>query len=95
MAALHSISTGLSADKEKENGQYKSPDYQKSMTKFREDIWGISDYEKIHLFLNGENVIPDEIAKVEGISATENKKRGEKHNKHFAPFIKKKKLIWS
>lgn len=94
MAALHSISNGLSPDHEKETGRYKSPDYQHSMTKLRADIRDLSDYEKMHLFLSAENVLPDEIADIGGAATAENKKRGEKHNKQFAPFIKEK-LIWS
>jgi hypothetical protein len=94
MAALHSIANGLCPEEEKEIGKYKSPDYQKSMTTLRDAMQGISDYEKMHLFLDAENVIPAQIAAVEGSATPENKKRGEKHKNPFAPFIKEK-LIWS
>ncbi len=94
MAALHSIATSLSPDRENEPGAYKSPDYQKSMNNLRNALQGMTDYEKIHLFLHSENVIPEEIAEISGHSIPENKKRGPKHNRQFIPFIKEK-LIWS
>ena len=94
MAVLHSISKSLCPLQEKEKGKYKSPDYQKSMSHFREAIGGISDYEKIQLFLLAENVIPEEIT-ASGVSTPgKNKTRGQKHNWHILPFIKKK-LQWS
>src|ERR1700748_3815518 len=55
MAALHSISLELAPATDR-SIQFKSPDYQQSMTKFRESITGISDLEKFRLFLELESV---------------------------------------
>lgn len=76
--------------------QFKSPDYQKNIVKFREAVGEVSDYEKILLFMNFENVVPDEIPGLSGLSpasaGSENRKEHTK--KSIIPYIKEK-LIWS
>ncbi|HMH21667.1 MAG TPA: hypothetical protein VK563_07820 [Puia sp.] len=72
MAALHSLSgsLGLPGEGPGDGGreiQFKSPDYQKSMVRFREEVGEITDYEKILLFLNFEHVAPSEIPRLSGL----------------------------
>src|SRR5579859_4788734 len=57
MAALHSISLELEPSTDR-SIQFKSPDYQRSMTNFRDTIGGISDLEKFRLFMEFEKVAP-------------------------------------
>src|SRR6202000_1552224 len=67
MAALHSISLELEPARDR-SIQFKSPDYQQSMTKFRDSINGISDLEKFRLFMEIENVPVENMAQFTGIS---------------------------
>jgi hypothetical protein len=76
--------------------QFKSPDYQRTMLKFRESMGEISDYEKILLFLEFEKVPPRDIADLTGLMAP--KKRvslKEQPKKSWIPYLKEKLLIWS
>jgi len=61
MTALHAISRRVEPATDR-TIQFKSPDYQRSMLKFRDSVGEISDYEKILLFLEFEKVAPADIA---------------------------------
>jgi hypothetical protein len=100
MAALHSITLGLeahgpqsAADKEI---RFKSPDFQNSMLKFREAVGEISDDEKICLFLQLEDVGPDEIRDLVGAShaKTGTAREWSWSGRDFIPYLKQK-LVWS
>lgn len=104
MAALHSISMELepSADR---TLQFKSPDYQRSMTRLRESVGEASDYEKFRLFLEFEKMPADDLTHLTGLplprSSAGKKKEKEielplprKTLFNFIPYLKEK-LVWS
>jgi hypothetical protein len=94
MAALHSISLELAPAKDR-TIQFKSPDYQRSMSSFRGNLEGISDLEKFRLFLELEQVPADQMPAFTGI--TGNRKIGKETEApvwNFIPYLKEK-LIWS
>lgn len=94
MTALHSIQLRLKPEQDTVI-QFKSPDYQRSMSKFRESVGEISDYEKILLFLELEKVPASEIEGLTGF--TPSRKRvslKEQPRKSFIPYLKEK-LVWS
>ncbi len=94
MTALHSIQLRLEPVEDTVI-QFKSPDYQRSMLKFRETVGEISDYEKILLFLELEKVPASEIEGITGF--TPSRKRvslKEQPKKSFIPYLKEK-LVWS
>ncbi len=103
MAALHSITLDLQPDRER-TLQFKSPDYQRSMTKFRESIGETSDYEKFRLFLEFEKMPAEELTHLTGLPlpkvATGKKKEKEIGSSparkafNFIPYLKEK-LVWS
>ena len=97
MAALHSISLELEPAADR-SLQFKSPDYQRSMTNFRESMGSVSDLEKFRIFLEFEKVAPEEMAGLTGISfgsrSANRKKEPETARKNFIPYLKEK-LIWS
>src|ERR1700761_2060773 len=61
MSALHSITLELEPAFDR-SIQFKSPDYQRSMSNFREAVKDISDLEKFRLFLELEKVGTEEIS---------------------------------
>ncbi|MBS1661364.1 MAG: hypothetical protein JST68_09980, partial [Bacteroidetes bacterium] len=67
MAALHSISTALEPETDR-TLQFKSPDFQRSITRFRESVGEASDLEKFRLFLAFEKMPNEELANLTGIS---------------------------
>jgi hypothetical protein len=100
MAALHSISLELEPAHDT-TIQFKSPDYQRSMSSFRESVRGISDLEKFRLFLELENVPAAEMPALTGLSNTIPGNRKQRHEtpepvpvRNFIPYLKEK-LIWS
>ena len=97
MAALHSISLELEPAADR-SIQFKSPDYQRSMTNFRDSMGTISDLEKFRLFLEFEKVAPEEMVPLTGISldsrSINRKKETDAARKNFIPYLKEK-LIWS
>jgi hypothetical protein len=98
MAALHSISRELEADADR-TIQFKSPDYHRSMINFREAIQHISDLEKFRLFLELEQVAPENIPALTGVANPipapgKQKKEAQASGKNFIPHIKEK-IIWS
>ena len=96
MAALHSISRELASDADR-TIQYKSPDYHRSMINFREAINDVSDLEKFCLFLELENVAPENIPALTGVANPvpgKQKKETQTSGKNFIPHIKEK-IIWS
>ena len=103
MAALHSITMDLQPDNER-TLQFKSPDYQRSMTKFRESIGEATDYEKFRLFLEFEGMPAEELTHLTGLPlpqrATGKKKEKEsgmpaaRKAFNFIPYLKEK-LVWS
>jgi hypothetical protein len=96
MAALHSISLELQSA-HNTTIQFKSPDYQRSMSSFRESVRGISDLEKFRLFLELENVPADEIVLFTGVANRPPVKKQREvpaAAKNFIPYLKEK-LIWS
>src|ERR1700743_1188815 len=72
MAALHSISQAL-APAVNRSIQFKSPDYQRSMTQFRESVGEVSDYEKFRLFMEFEKVPATETSGLTGINHRDRK----------------------
>jgi len=108
MAALHSIRLDLEPESDR-TLQFKSPDFQRIMTQFRESVGEVSDAEKFRLFMELEKVPYDEMAELTGMTATSNSNRttapgsqtaangqvrGGKPKKNFIPYLKEK-LIWS
>jgi hypothetical protein len=97
MAALHSISQELGPAVDR-TIQFKSPDFQRSMTNFRETMGTLSDLEKFRLFLEFEKVSPEEMVSLTGINIgdrrTNLKKEADGARKNFIPYLKEK-LIWS
>jgi hypothetical protein len=101
MAALHSISLDMDPDADR-TIQFKSPDFQRSMTSFRETMGAISDLEKFRLFLEFEKVSSDEMLSLTGLHFNsrpanrkkESEKEAETARKNFIPYLKEK-LIWS
>jgi|ERR1700722_16262050 hypothetical protein len=96
MAALHSISQELQPAVDR-TIQFKSPDYQRSMTDFRGLVNGISDLDKFRLFLELEKVDPENIPALTGVANPipgKQKKETEASGKNFIPHIKEK-IIWS
>ncbi|HZE84512.1 MAG TPA: hypothetical protein VE035_09395 [Puia sp.] len=90
MAALHSLAGSLGKGNEI---QFKSPDYQRSMLKFRETVGEITDYEKILLFLHFEGVAPTEITALSGFQSSGRKSPETKAKRSFIPYLKG--LIWN
>ena len=98
MAALHSIGLELEPARER-TLQFKSPDYQRSISNFRDSVKGISDLEKFRLFLELENVPAEDVASLTGITNTTQAARKKQTaaaapTKNFIPYLKEK-LIWS
>ncbi|HMI62191.1 MAG TPA: hypothetical protein VK518_14830 [Puia sp.] len=103
MAALHSITMDMQPVTER-TLQFKSPDYQRSMTKFRESIGDASDYEKFRLFLEFEKMPAEELTHLTGLPlpkvAAGKKKEKEiglptaRKAFNFIPYLKEK-LVWS
>ncbi len=104
MAALHSITMEPEPARERAI-QFKSPDYQRSMTRFRESIGEASDYEKFRLFLEFEGMPTEELTHLTGLplpGGVAGKKK-EKESElplqrkalfNFIPYLKEK-LVWS
>ena len=104
MAALHSIAMELQPVTIR-TLQFKSPDYQRSMTKFRESIGEASDYEKFRLFLEFEKMPAEELTHLTGLllpkgaAGKKKEKEGElpasrKAFFNFIPYLKEK-LVWN
>jgi DNA-directed RNA polymerase specialized sigma24 family protein len=105
MAALHSIRLDLDQANHATDRalHFKSPDFQRSMVKFRESIGEASDLEKFRLFLELEKVPAEEIAELTGVTTktiahdsagAQVPGSREKIKKNFIPYLKEK-LIWS
>jgi len=103
MAALHSITQELGPAKDR-TLQFKSPDYQRSMTRFRESVGEASDYEKFRLFLEFEKMPAGELTHLTGLPLP-GRAAGKKKEKesllpiprkpfNFIPYLKEK-LVWS
>lgn len=98
MAALHSISLELEPARNT-TIQFKSPDYQRSMSSFRDSVRGISDLEKFRLFLELENVPPADVPGLTGLANVSTGNRKQRREapappRNFIPYLKEK-LIWS
>ena len=98
MAALHSIRLDLEPAANREI-HFKSPDFQRNMTQFRESVGEVSDLDKFRLFLALEKVTPDEMGDFTGFPATGQQSARipggkERLLKNFIPYLKEK-LIWS
>lgn len=97
MSALHSISLELEPALDR-TIQFKSPDYQRSISNFRETMGTVSDLEKFQLFLEFENISADEMTSLTGLPVSNRpairKKENETARKNFIPYLKEK-LIWS
>ena len=96
MAALHSISRELEPAADR-TIQFKSPDYHRSMINFRELVKDVSDLEKFRLFLELENVAPENIPALTGVANPvpgKQKNEAQTSGKPFIPHIKEK-IIWS
>jgi hypothetical protein len=91
MAALYSITQRLS--RPTEGGiQFKSPDYQKSITHFRSIVGSAPDYEKIMIFLNVEKWPADRTEELSGFSTVAGHTRvrhgPQKDRSHIKPATK-------
>jgi hypothetical protein len=93
MSALHSISLGMEPAMDR-SIQFKSPDYQRNMSRFRESVGEASDYDKILLFLGFEKVSADTISDLTGYVPAKREALRENSKKNFIPYLKEK-LIWS
>lgn len=97
MAALHSIALATEAAPVG-TIQFKSPDYQRSMSELTHLIGDTSDYEKFRLFLEFEKVPPEELAGLTGLRGNDRiqfvKNENEIAKKNIIPYLKEK-LIWS
>jgi hypothetical protein len=95
MAALHSITSGLSSPTDT-GIQFKSPDYQKSMTHFRQLVGKAGDYEKIMIFLNFEKWPADRNEELSGLSPVPDRPMAHpalQKDREINPTLKDK-LIW-
>jgi hypothetical protein len=93
MAALHSLSRELNGPVDG-GTVFESPDYQKSMSGFRDAIEGITDYEKILLFLNFEKVGTGDIPGLTGLAPTPSKDPRQAVGQRLIPHVKEK-ILWS
>jgi hypothetical protein len=97
MAALHSIALAAE-DAPTGTIQFKSPDYQRSMSELYASIGDASDYEKIRLFLEFEKIPTGELATLTGLPANDRvqfvENEQEITKKNLIPYLKEK-LIWS
>lgn len=97
MSALHSISLGLEPAMDR-SIQFKSPDYQRNMSRFHDSMGSASDYDKILLFLGFEKVQADAISDLTGAvpakRAAQQAAMQGNGKKNFIPYLKEK-LIWS
>ncbi|GGA86851.1 hypothetical protein [Puia dinghuensis] len=97
MAALHSISLEMEPAADR-TIQFKSPDYQRCISQFRETMGSVSDIDKFRLFMEFEKVSPEEMNGLTGIDISKRtapaKKESETARKNFIPYLKEK-LIWS
>jgi hypothetical protein len=104
MAALHSIAMELQPVTTR-TLQFKSPDYQRSMTKFRESVGEASDYDKFRLFLEFEKMPAEELTHLTGLLLPKDTggKKKEKESElptsrrafsNFIPYLKEK-LVWN
>lgn len=95
MAALHSIAAA--ADNSGEM-QFKSPDYQRSMTALGNAVGRVSDYEKFLLFMEFEHIPQAELGSLIGRAAMPGRQPAkteiETPRKEIIPSIKDK-IIWS
>ena len=93
MVALHSITLEMEPVVDR-SIRFKSPDYQKNMLQFRERMGNISDYDKMRLFLEFQQLSSVEIADLTGPMPSRNVIPKEGIKKNFIPYLKEK-LIWS
>lgn len=93
MVALHSIALEMQPAVDR-SIRFKSPDYQKNMLQFRERMGNISDYDKMRLFLEFQQLSSVEIADLTGPMPSRNVIPKEGIKKNFIPYLKEK-LIWS
>jgi hypothetical protein len=104
MAALHSITTEMAPVVER-SIQFKSPDYQRSMTRLRQSMGEASDYEKFRLFLELERMPAEELTQLTGLPLSRNasgkkKEKGaelpqlQRRSFNFIPYLKQK-LVWN
>ena len=106
MAALHTISMELEGVTPS-SMQFKSPDYQRSMTQFRECMGEASDYEKFRLFLEFEKLPAEDLTHLTGLPLPKGmvSKKKEKESESSLPILRKspfnfipylkEKLVWN
>lgn len=95
MAALHSISHSLQGVSNKDI-QFKSPDFQNTMTRFRGAVGEISDYSKLRLYLQLEGINPDQFNRLTGQPTIERKPSlsWSWSGKNFIPYLKQI-MVWN
>ncbi|HEY6899539.1 MAG TPA: hypothetical protein VI233_02805 [Puia sp.] len=100
MAALHSITAELEPESDR-TLQFKSPDFQRSISRFRESVGEATDYEKFRLFLAFEKMPAEELTNLTGIASQKTAlRRKEKEAElprkqfNFIPYLKEK-LVWN
>jgi hypothetical protein len=86
MAALHSI--GMEAEPNRAM-EFKSPDYQRSMTELGAAIGSASDYEKFLLFIGFEKIGSEDL-----FGPVQRSVEPAAKPAHFIPYLKEK-LVWN
>ena len=100
MAALHRITQDMEAAPTT-SIDFKSSDYQRSMTALHDSMANISDYDKFRLLLEFEKVPSVQLADLTGLPAGKYSRQDQVHRKeketpkkNFIPYLKEK-LVWS
>jgi hypothetical protein len=86
MAALHSI--GMEAEPSR-TMEFKSPDYQRSMSELGEVLGNASDYDKFLLFIGFEKISSGDL-----FGSGQRPVQASSKTAHFIPYLKEK-LVWN
>ena len=92
MSALHSIALSMQPQTDR-SIQFKSPEYQGCMVRFRESVGQVSDFDKICMFLGFQKINREKALDITGMAQLR-KEQAFSDKKNFIPYIKDK-LIWS
>ena len=93
MSALHSIALSMEPQTNR-SIQFKSPEYQNCMVRFRESIAETTEYEKILMVLSFQKLSREEARDITGVATTKVAAAAAIPGKNFIPYLKEK-LIWS
>lgn len=92
MSAIHAIALGMEPDNDR-SIQFKSPEYQSCMVRFRDSAGRMSELDKIRIFLGFQHLNREEILDITGLAQLR-KEQATDEKKNFIPALKEK-LIWS